>query len=91
MCIQNLKIPLKFSSFARGMNLLFLALYSYQINKNLIFSGIALATYFLRLQIVILMRGKRSIGVRNHMEEFLSIIDFGKLESLMQNYEEEIK
>ena len=32
-----------------------------QINTSVTFTGIALATYFLRLQIIILMRGKRSL------------------------------
>ena len=37
--------------------------------------AIGLATYFLRLQIIILMRGKRSTGNENILEEFRIVLD----------------
>ena len=37
--------------------------------------AIGLATYFLRLQIIILMRGKRSTSNENILEEFRIVLD----------------
>ena len=50
------------------------------IQKKFLLIAIALATYFLRLQIVILMKGKRSIqeniSPENLLDELIPPIDF---------------